>query len=54
MPKNIILVRHGETGHNLNHRFMNWSNDVGTLTEQGKKEAAEVAEKLKEFRIDAM
>lgn len=54
MPQTIILVRHGETDLNKSHRLMNWSHDVGTLTDQGQKEAAIVGNKLKEYRIDAM
>lgn len=54
MPKKIIFVRHGETTHNKEKKFMNWVNDVGTLSEQGQKEANEVGMRLKQFGISYM
>lgn len=54
MPKKIIFVRHGETTHNKEKKFMNWANDVGTLSEKGKKEANEVGLRLKQFDIHYM
>jgi 2,3-bisphosphoglycerate-dependent phosphoglycerate mutase len=54
MPKKIIFVRHGETTHNIHKKYMNWANDVGTLSEKGQKEANEVGLRLKQFDIHAM
>lgn len=54
MPKQIIFVRHGETDHNKSKRLMNWTHDVGSLTEAGKKEAAIVGERLQTYPIHAM
>lgn len=54
MPKKIILVRHGETDHNKSKRLMNWTNDVGTLTDKGREEANQVGARLKNYDIDAV
>lgn len=54
MPKQLIFVRHGETTHNKQKKLMNWSHDVGALSELGKEEAALVGIKLKQFHIDKM
>ena len=53
MPKQIIIVRHGETQHNKEKRLMNWHSDVG-LSETGKREAAQVGARLSKMDIDAM
>ncbi len=54
MPKKIILVRHGETDHNKTKRLMNWTNDVGSLTDKGREEANQVGARLKNYDIDAI
>jgi alpha-ribazole phosphatase len=54
MPKKIIFVRHGETDFNQAKKYMNWANDVGTLSEQGQKQANEVGIRLKQFNIHSM
>lgn len=54
MPKQLIFVRHGETTHNKAKKLMNWAHDVGSLSDLGKAEAAQVGAKLKQFHIDTM
>jgi broad specificity phosphatase PhoE len=54
MPKQIILVRHGETDHNKSKKLMNWANDIGSLTEKGREEANIVGKRLKKHKIDAV
>lgn len=54
MPKQIILVRHGETDNNKNKKLMNWDHDIGRLTKQGRIEAGIVGQRLAGIKIDAM
>src|SRR5690348_4738788 len=54
MPKQLIFIRHGETTHNKLKKFMNWANDIGTLSITGREEAGQVGQRLKELSIHAM
>ncbi len=46
----LVLVRHGQSQWNLENRFAGWI-DV-PLTEQGRRDAAKIAEVLREFPFD--
>ena len=45
MIKNIYLVRHGQTYYNIYNKLQGWSNSP--LTEKGKQDAVQVAQRLK-------
>ena len=51
MPK-LILIRHGQSQWNLENRFTGWE-DV-PLSEQGRREAREAGEKLRDIPIDSV
>lgn len=46
----LVLVRHGQSQWNLENRFAGWT-DV-PLTERGRRDAANIAEVLREFHFD--
>ncbi len=52
MPKQIIIVRHGETAYNAQRRMQGWL-DI-PLNEQGHAQAKETATKLAHFHLDAI
>lgn len=51
MIRNIYLVRHGQTYYNIYNKLQGWSNSP--LTDKGKKDAVQVANKLKDTHFDA-
>lgn len=51
MIKNIYLVRHGQTYYNIYNKLQGWSNSP--LTEKGKQDAVQVAQRLKNTHFDA-
>lgn len=51
MIKNIYLVRHGKTYYNIYNKLQGWSNSP--LTEKGKQDAVQVAQRLKNTHFDA-
>ena len=51
MIKNIYLVRHGQTYYNIYNKLQGWSNSP--LTEKGKQDAVQVAQRLKNTYFDA-
>ncbi len=51
MIKNIYLVRHGQTYYNIYNKLQGWSNSP--LTEKGKQDAVQVAQRLKNTNFDA-
>ena len=48
----VILARHGETAWNLENRYQGWLDSP--LTGTGKKQAEEVGEALKKYKIDRL
>jgi broad specificity phosphatase PhoE len=48
----VLLVRHGETDWNREHRWQGWA-DV-PLNELGRRQAAELAARLREVGLDAV
>lgn len=52
MPQKIIIVRHGETQYNVEHRLQGWA-DI-PLNEQGLKQAELVAERLSQISVTAI
>ena len=52
MSRELILVRHGETVHNVNRITQGWSDSA--LSERGQQQVLRLAEKLKEMRPTAL
>jgi len=52
MTRELILVRHGETLHNVNRITQGWSDSE--LSHRGREQAQRVAEKLKDMRPTAL
>ena len=52
MIDQLILVRHGETEHNLAGIVQGWSDSE--LSERGRQQVARLAERLKTFEADAI
>jgi len=50
----LYCIRHGEAEHNLNHTMNGDPSKQIHLTEAGKKQASEAAEKLKEIQFDVI
>lgn len=53
MLKRVYIVRHGQTTNNLEGRLMNWHTKCG-LTDEGAREAAVVANRLRSYAIDTI
>jgi broad specificity phosphatase PhoE len=51
MTRNIYLVRHGQTYYNIYNKLQGWSNSP--LTEKGKADARQAADRLKNIHFDA-
>ncbi len=53
MPLRLILVRHGLSSFNLEHRVQG-RNDLSSLTEQGIEQASKAGDALKEISINSV
>ena len=51
MKKDLYLMRHGQTLFNVRRRIQGWCDSP--LTKQGIKEIENMAEQLKDYKIDA-
>lgn len=51
MTRNIYLVRHGQTYYNIYNKLQGWSHSP--LTEKGKADARQAADRLKNIHFDA-
>ena len=52
MSRELILVRHGETVHNVNRITQGWSDSE--LSERGREQVLRLAERLREMRPTAL
>ena len=52
MNRELILVRHGETLHNVNRITQGWSDSE--LSDRGREQVQRVAERLKDMRPTAL
>jgi broad specificity phosphatase PhoE len=50
--KRLLLARHGETGHNNDHRFTGWADPP--LTRHGRAQARALGRRLRDQHIDAV
>ena len=51
MKKDLYLMRHGQTLFNVRRKIQGWCDSP--LTKQGIKEIENMAEQLKDYKIDA-
>ncbi|MCS6845219.1 MAG: histidine phosphatase family protein [Caldilineales bacterium] len=53
-PTTLLLCRHGESEWNAQHRVQGQAPEAGGLTAEGRRQAALLARRLRDFHIDAL